>query len=101
VVGKKPVGPSLDGVWHRVVRGNSAYLTATRFRHFPRNHTHRTAAIVQNNFRYSTMSRFWAAESSSDDDQGSDSDASSHQEPIVRQSDRKFGSTFEESDSGK
>jgi hypothetical protein len=93
VVGKKPVGPSIHGVWHRVVRGNGAYLTATRFRHL--------AAIVQNNLSYSTMSRFWAAESSSDDDQGSDSDASSHQQPIVRQSDRKFGSTFEESDSGK
>lgn len=47
------------------------------------------------------MSRFWAQESSSDDDQSSDSDSHEEDAPIVRQADKKFGSTFEESDSGK
>lgn len=99
MVGKKPAWSSLLGVSYTVVRGKSAYFSASKFGHFPRNHSHRTADS-NNILKQSTMSRFWAAESSSDDDQGSDSDASSHQAPIVRQSDRKFGSTFEESDSG-
>ena len=47
------------------------------------------------------MSRFWAQESSSDEDQSSDSDSHEEEAPIVRQADRKFGSTFDESDSGK
>lgn len=45
------------------------------------------------------MSRFWAAESSSEGEKGSDSDSYDEQVP-QRQAGGKFGTTFEESDSG-
>lgn len=43
------------------------------------------------------MSRFWAASSSSEDEKGSDSDV--YDEPVVRPADRKFASTYVDSDS--
>lgn len=48
----------------------------------------------------SNMSRFWAAASSSEGEQGSDDSDSYAEQPTQRQADRKFGSTFDESDSG-
>ena len=46
------------------------------------------------------MSRFWAAASSSEGEQGSDSDSFDEAQPVQRQADKKFGATFDESDSG-
>ena len=47
------------------------------------------------------MSRFWAAASSSEGEQGSDSDSFDEVQPTQRVAEKKFGATFEESDSGK
>jgi hypothetical protein len=55
--------------------------------------------VLLTSFPYK-MSRFWAAESSSEGEQGSDSDSFNEAAPAVRLADKKFGATFEESDSG-
>lgn len=47
------------------------------------------------------MSRFWAAASSSEGEQGSDSDSYDEAQPTQKLAEKKFGATFEESDSGK
>lgn len=47
------------------------------------------------------MSRFWAAASSSEGEQGgSDSDSFDEVQPTQKLAEKKFGATFEESDSG-
>lgn len=47
------------------------------------------------------MSRFWAAASSSEGEQGSDSDSYDEAQPTQKLAEKKFGATFEESDSGE
>lgn len=46
------------------------------------------------------MSRFWAAESSSEDEKGSDNDSLSDVAPVQKQVEKKFAGTYDESDSG-
>ena len=52
-------------------------------------------------YTFVKMSRFWAAASSSEGEQGSDSDSYDEAQPTQKLAEKKFGATFEESDSGE